>query len=375
MNCIDVKKTRAVIDLEAIAYNYRKTKEYSSGKRICAVIKADAYGHGAAQVAKRLEAEGCDFFAAATVDEAVRIRNAGVKGTVLILGYVLDSYLDCAVENDISLAVDTSEHLGKIAEKAAGRRVKIHIKLDTGMNRTGFCAKSDTLCGDLVTASEIFKANPNMVFEGLFSHFAVADEPDGEPFSEIQYERFAKTAQMLEEIGMKPQIKHICNSAGIRRFSDRMGLDAVRCGISLYGCENSGGEYMPAMEFITTVVNIHEMKKGEKVGYGLDYTAPKDMKIAVIGAGYADGLRRSIAEGGGFVLICGKKAPFVGRICMDMAMVDISDIAEAKVEDDAVIFGYSGNAHLSADTAAQIAGTISYEIICGVSARVPRLYK
>lgn len=373
MNCIDVKKTRAVIDLEAIAHNYAKTKAVCRGKRVCAIIKADAYGHGAAPVAKRLEAEGCDFFAAATVDEALRIRSAGVKGTVLILGYVLDSYLDCAMENDISLAVDTSRHLAKIAEKANGRQVKIHIKLDTGMNRTGFSAKDGELCDDLVKAKEIFKANPNMIFEGLFSHFAVADDDDGEEFSEIQYERFVNTAEMLEKIGMKPKIKHICNSAGIRKFSDRMGLDAVRCGISLYGCEV--GDYEPAMEFITTVVNVHSMKKGEKVGYGLAYTAERDMKIAVIGAGYADGLRRSIAEGGGYVLIHGKKAPFVGRICMDMAMVDVSEIDEVAVEGDAVIFGYSGNAHLSADTVASIAGTISYEIICGVSARVPRVYK
>ena len=375
MNFTDVKKTRAIINLDAIAHNYRLAKEVCGNKRICAIIKADAYGHGAAPVAKRLEQEGCDFFATATVDEALRLRESEVKGTVLILGYVLDCYLENAISNGISLAVDTYEHLESIVKAAEGRTVKVHIKLDTGMNRTGFPAKDDELCEELKKVVSLFENNENLVLEGLFSHFAVADDDDGEAFSDVQYARFLSTAEKLEKLGIVPEIKHICNSAGLRKFSDKMGLDAVRCGISLYGCETAGLDYKPAMDFVTTVVNVHTMKKGEQVGYGLAYTAPKDMKIAVIGAGYADGLKRCIAAGGGYVLLHGKKAPFVGRICMDMAMVDVTDIPEVKVEDDAVIFGYSEGVHLSADKVADFASTISYEIICAVSARVPRVYK
>ena len=375
MNFTDVKITRAVIDLDAVAHNYRLAKEVCENKRICAIIKADAYGHGAAPVAKCLEKEGCDFFATATVDEALRLRENGVKGTVLILGYVLSCYLESAISNGISLAADTYEHLESILKAANGRKVRVHINLDTGMNRTGFPAKDEALCDELMRAASLIKNNENLVFEGLFSHLAVADDDDGEAFSNIQYERFLNTAEKLEKEGLVPEIKHICNSAGLRKYSDRMGLDAVRCGISLYGCERAGLDYKPAMDFVTTVVNVHTMKKGEQVGYGLSFTAPKDMKIAVIGAGYADGLKRCIAENGGYVLIHGKKAPFVGRICMDMAMVDITDIPDVKVEDDAVIFGYSEGVHLSADEVAVFAGTISYEIICAVSARVPRVYK
>ena len=375
MNFTDVKKTRAVIDLDAIAHNYKVAKEVCGGKRICAIIKADAYGHGAAAVAKRLEAEGCDFYATATVDEALSLRENGVKGTVLILGYVLDCYLENAISNGISLAVDSFMHLQNILKAAKGRKVRVHIKLDTGMNRTGFPAKDGELCDELKLVSELIKNNDNLIFEGLFSHLAVADDDDGEEFSEIQYSRFVSVAEKLEKQGIVPEIKHICNSAGLRKFSDKMGLDAVRCGISLYGCEVSGFDYKPAMDFVTTVVNVHTMKKGEQVGYGLSFTAEKDMKIAVIGAGYADGLKRCIAGGGGYVLIHGQKAKFVGRICMDMAMVDVTDIPDVKVEDDAVIFGYSEGSHLSADKVAEFANTISYEIICAVSARVPRVYK
>lgn len=374
MSFTDVKKTRAIVNLDAIAHNYKLAKKVCNNKRICAIIKADAYGHGAVPVAKCLEKEGCDFFATATVDEALSLRENGVKGTVLILGYVLDCYLESAISNDISLAVDTYEHLESIVEAAKGRAVRVHIKLDTGMNRTGFSAKDGGLCEEIERLADIFKNNDNLVFEGLFSHLAVADDDDGEAFSDIQYKRFLSTAEKMEKIGLVPQIKHICNSAGLRKFSDKMGLDAVRCGISLYGCEKAGLDYKPAMDFVTTVVNVHAMEKGEQVGYGLSFTAPKDMKIAVIGAGYADGLKRCIATGGGYVLIHGKKAPFVGRICMDMAMVDVTDIPEVKVEDDAVIFGYSEGVHLSADEVAEFASTISYEIICAVSARVPRVY-
>lgn len=375
MNHTDVKRIRAVVDLEAIAHNYKLAKSICENKRICTIIKADAYGHGAVMVAERLQKEGCDFFATATIDEAISLRKNGVKGTVLVLGYVHECYLEGAITGDISLSVDTCEHLSDIIRVANGRPAKVHIKLDTGMNRTGFSAKEDTLCPEILQMAKLLKEHTNITFEGLFSHLAVADDDDGREFSYIQFKRFLKTSELIEKLGIKPLVKHICNSAGIRKFSADMGLDAVRCGIALYGCEKSGFNFKPAMEFITTVVNVHTMKKGEKVGYGLNYTAPKDMKIAVIAAGYADGLKRCVATGGGYVLIRGKKAPFIGRICMDMSMVDVSHIPDISVEDDAVLFGYSEGVHLSADEVARFADTISYEIICAVSARVPRLYK
>ena len=370
----DKEKTRAVVDLEAIANNYNVLKKMNDSIRIAAVVKSDAYGHGAVAVSKRLEKEGCDFFTVATIDEALELRENGIKSTVLILGYVLDDYIDYAIENDISLAVDTCEKLEKIASIASGRKVKIHIKLDTGMNRTGFDAKYDAVSEELDKALCVFKENSNLICEGVFSHFAVADEKEESSFTNLQFERFEKSISKIREHGVNPQICHICNSAGFFEYGKRMHLDAVRQGILLYGCSRNDARFKPSMQFITKIINIHNLKAGESVGYGLKFTAEKDMKIAVIAAGYADGLKRCLSCGKGYVLCSGKKAPFVGRICMNMAMIDVTDIPDVKIEDDAVIFGLSNGVYLSADEVAECADTISYEIICNVSHSVPRVY-
>ncbi len=375
MKFTDVKKTRAVIDLEMAAQNYNYTKRISHGARVAAVIKADGYGHGAVKIAQRLAKEGCDFFAVSSVDEALEIRDAGIKETILILGFVLDEYLEYAISEDISLAVDTHEHLKKIVEVAAGRTVKIHIKLDTGMNRTGFIVRDGGASEELEMAAKLIEETENIVCEGVFTHLAMADEETGDEFSHLQLDRFERTLKALEELGVHPEIKHICNSAGILKYSEKMHFDAVRMGLMLYGGLDEYPEFRPCMEFITTVINIHDMKKGESASYGLRFTADRDMKIAVIGAGYADGIKRCLSNGVGYVLINGKKAPFLGRICMDMSMVDVSNIQDVNIGDDAVIFGYSNGKHLSVGEVARLAGTIPYEIICGVSKRVPRIYK
>lgn len=371
----DVKKTRAIVDLEAIAHNYRQAvKLCAPDTAVAAVVKANAYGHGAVRVARRLMEEGCSFFTVATVDEALELRAGGVEGTVLILGYVLDEYLSEAVKNDISLAADSVEHMEKISEAAGGQPVKVHIKLDTGMNRTGFAVKNEPMTPELLRAARLFREHPNMVCEGIFSHFAMADEENGEPFTRIQFERFQRAAEAFERQGVKPAVRHICNSAGLVRF-EKMRLDVVRMGITLYGCGALDAACRPAMEFRTRIVNVHELKAGESVSYGLTYTAESDRRIAIIGAGYADGLKRCLSNGRGYVLCRGAKAPFVGRICMDMAMIDVTHIPDASVGDDAVIFGRDGGAFLSADEVADCVGTIPYEILCSVSERVPRVYR
>ena len=349
LNHTDVKKTRAVIDLNAIAGNYMHTAKACAPAKVAAVVKADAYGHGALAVAKRLNAVGCDFFTVSNIDEALELRTGGITGTILVLGYVLDEFLPEAVENDISLAVDTVAHLKTILRAADGRPVKIHIKLDTGMNRTGFFAKGDgaPLDEELHKAVELIEKHPNLVCEGIFSHFAVADEPEGSAFTETQYARFTETVEKLRALGLKPTYRHICNCAGIVRFP-QMHLDAVRMGVTLYGCGDLDSACVPAMTFKTRVINVHTLKKGESVSYGCTYTADTDRRIAVIGAGYADGYKRCLS-GKGYVLCHGKKAPLVGRICMDMAMVDVTDIPEAAVGDDVVLFGKDGDERLPAE--------------------------
>lgn len=370
----DNEKTRAVVDLSAIANNYKVFKEMNGEIRVAAVVKSDAYGHGAVAVSKRLEKEGCDFFTVATIDEALELRENGIKSTILILGYVLDNYLEYAIENDISLAVDSCEKLEKIVKIAKERKVRIHLKLDTGMNRTGFSVKYEAMPQDLENALSVFKNNENIICEGVFSHFAVADEKEEAGFTNLQFERFEKCIAKIREYGVNPQICHICNSAGFFEYGNRMHLDAVRQGILLYGCGRNDERFKPSMQFITKIINIHDVKAGEGIGYGLKFTAEKDMKIAVIAAGYADGIRRCLSCGKGYVLCNGKKAPFVGRICMNMAMIDVSCIPDVCMEDDVVIFGKSKDAYLSADEVAKCADTISYEILCGVSSAVPRVY-
>lgn len=370
----DEKKIRAVIDLKKLANNYNRIKNMVGEAKVAAIIKADGYGHGAVKVAKALQDEKCDFFAVSSIDEALELRDAGIDGTILILGYVLDEYIEYAIVNDISLTVDTLIHLEKIIEVANGRKVKIHIKLDTGMNRTGFNGREE-VSPELIKAAQLIKNTENAAFEGIFTHFAMADEPDGDEFSYLQLERLEKTIKELEKMGIKPQMKHICNSFGMLKYADRMHFDAVRAGIVMYGGIDEYPEFEPCMEFITKIINIHEIKKGESASYGLKFTADKDTKVAVIGAGYADGILRCLSCGAGYVLVNGKKAPFLGRICMDMSIVDISDIPDAKIGDDAVLFGYSNGKHLSVGEVARLAGTIPYEILCSVSKRVPRIYK
>ncbi len=371
----DIKKTRVIVDLDAIASNYLHTKELAGDVRVAAVVKADAYGHGALPVARALADVGCDFFAVATIDEALALRADGISGTILVLGYVLDGCLGDAIENGVSLAVDSTAHLERIIATAGNRTALVHLKLDTGMNRTGFSAKGETVSSALWDAVGLLKEHPNIRCEGVFSHFPVADETGEEArrFTEKQFRAYQHTVGFLREKGIVPTICHICNSAGILNYAD-MHLDAVRAGICLYGLETNDPAYRPAMQFKTIIVNIHTITPGESVGYGLAFTADTTMRIAVIGAGYADGLKRCLSSGKGYVLCHGKKAPILGRVCMDMTMIDITDIPEAVVGDDAVIFGESEGVYLSAEEVAACAQTISYEILCSVSKRVPRLY-
>ena len=368
----DTEKTYALIDLDALAANYRTAVKKAKGAAVFAVVKADAYGHGALAAAHRLEKEGCPGYCVSNVNEALELRDGNVKGMILVLGYVLDGTLAAAVENGISLAVDTPAHLQAIADAAAGREARVHLKLGTGMNRTGFDVSADSFPAELAKAAEILRAHPNLAVEGVFSHFAMADEPDGGDFTHLQYARFSAAVRELEAHGVHPKYRHIANSAGIEHFPETHG-NAVRMGITLYGGTKDEG-YRGVMSFFTSVVNVHMLRAGESVSYGLTYTAPCDRVIAVIGAGYADGFFRSLSGGKGVVMIRGREAPVLGRVCMDMTMVDVTDIPGVKPGDRVLLFGKDGSAELPATRQAANAGTISYELLCAVSKRVPRKY-
>lgn len=371
-NITDTAKTRAEIDLNAVLNNYLYTKSIV-GKRIICVVKADAYGHGAVAVAKKLQENGADFFAVANIDEALELRRGGITGGILILGYVFPDFIDTAINNEISISLASLNAAKFIVERACGRKIKVHIKLNTGMNRTGFNISHGNVPADLIETAKILKSNPNIIPEGVFSHFAAAE--NNPEFSKFQYHNYLIGEKYLESVGIIPEIRHICNSAGLLEYRD-MHLDAVRLGITLYGCseECTNSEYLPVMQFKTRIVDIHELNSGDCVSYGLTYKADKPIKMAVICAGYADGLRRCLSGGKGYVLCHGKKAQIIGRVCMDMSMIEISDIPEAKVGDDVVIWGEDSGVMLTCDEQAKNADTISYELLCGVSKRVPRIY-
>lgn len=362
----DGLKTWCVVDLNAIAHNYNYTKSNTTSRVIC-VIKANAYGHGAIPVAKRLIKEGCDFFAVSSLEEALELRRGGIDCSILVLGYVLPCRMAEAVDNDISFACASLEFAKKLSEARLSGKAKIHIKLNTGMNRTGFNVCHSSGYDELKSALDFIKGNDSIHVEGIFSHFAKAE--DDKSFTEKQWGYFENAVDYIKTSGIMPDMLHICNSAGTYNFPS-MHLDAVRLGINLYGCSTDDKNYTNAMDFFTRIVDIHNLKEGDGVSYGLRYIADKKRKIAVIGAGYADGILRCLSDGKGYFVLRGQKCPILGRVCMDMTMIDISDVPNAEVGDIVTIWGKD----LPTDEQAKNAGTISYELMCGVAPRVTRIY-
>lgn len=366
-------KNWCTVSLDNIISNYKLTAKNTS-KRVICVIKSDAYGHGAKEVGKALTEAGCDMFAVSSFNEAKELRDCGITCSILILGRVMPHEIPLACKLDIALAAGSLDFIKEAADavKSCQNKLKIHIKLNTGMNRTGFNTTSEQGLEELRKASRLICENASYIeTEGVFSHFAKAE--DDRQFSCQQYERFKKGTQLIEESGLSPKLLHICNSAGILNNSD-MYLDAVRLGIALYGCEAEKSGYLPVMSLYARILEIHKLSTGDGVSYGLDFKAEKPTTVAVIGIGYGDGLLRSLSNGKGYVLYKGVKCPIVGRVCMDMTMIDISGVHDAKVYDPVTVFGKSKEGFISCSEQAENAGTISYELLCSVSKRVPRIY-
>ncbi len=360
-------KTWCSVNLDAIAHNYNYTKSKTRAEVIC-IIKADAYGHGAVKVACRLEDEGCTFFAVSSIEEALELRHGGIKGSILVLGYILPSRIEEAIREDISFACASYDFAKALCStNVPGKKARIHIKLNTGMNRTGFNVCLGHPDDGFNEAISLISQSDNITVEGVFSHFAAAE--CDEDFSSLQCDRLLDAVKQMESFGIKPQMIHICNSSGAEKYPE-MHFDAVRLGIHLYGHESADGNYVPAMEFLTRIVDIHTLCEGDGVSYGLDFIAQDNMKIAVVGAGYADGVLRCLSNGKGNMMVHGVKCPIIGRVCMDMTMIDISGVPDAKVGDVVTIWGEG----LSCREQAENAGTISYELLCSISPRVKRVY-
>ncbi len=369
-------RTWAEIDLSALVHNFNLIKQMTHKSKIMAVVKANAYGHSVYDVAPVLDKAGADCFAVSNIDEALQLRELKISKPILILGYTPASCAKILAENNISQCVYSKEYALLLSEysKKQNVNVNIHIKLDTGMSRLGFDCRTDGLCG-LNTALECAEL-PHLKFEGIFTHFAVsdrtADSDDG--FTQGQFKRFQKSVEYFEQNGLKAKMCHCANSAAIIKDADKH-LDITRPGIILYGIEpDSSSEFkkglIPVMTLKSVVSMVKEINVGDTVSYGRIFKAQRKMKIATVTAGYADGYPR-ILSNKAYVLINGYKAKILGRVCMDQMAVDVSDIPHVKMGDEVILFGKD----LPVNKLAKMADTIGYEIVCGISPRVPRIVK
>lgn len=376
------KRTWAEVNLDNIEHNYNIIKKQLSEKtKICCVIKADAYGHGSLELAQLYERLGADFFAVSNLEEALELRIGGISLPILILGYTPASYAKELAENNISQAVFSVEYAKQLSEsaKSLGVCVKVHLKIDTGMSRIGIMCQNIERDNAPSQALEIF-ALDGLNVTGIFTHFAVSDEKDeGREYTEHQLECFKYVISALKDSGIDTDniICHCANSAAIMDYA-RTQIDMVRAGIILYGLAPSGKlkgqlDLRPAMEIKSVVAHIKEIEKGTTVSYGRTFTADKKMRIATVPIGYADGYIRSLA-GDAYMIVGGKKAKVVGRICMDQCMLDVTDIDNIKVGDVVTVVGKVGDAEISTDDVAAWTGTINYEVVCLVGKRVPRVY-
>lgn len=372
-NFPDYKRSFACVDLGKIKKNFDALRDcISSDVKIMAVIKADAYGHGSVEVAKSLE-NRADYFAVADIEEAVEIRKAGVKTPILILAYTNPSLFSVLVENGFTATVYSLEDAKILSETAVklGKIAKIHIAVDTGMSRIGFndTAENADVVKDI---SEL----DNIEIEGIFSHLACADVKD-KTDALNQKNRFDAFLAMLCDKGVDIPLKHISNSAAAIDMDCSYSM--VRLGISLYGMypsdevESEKVELYPAMEVFSHVIRVNEIDAGVGVGYGHAYVAKEKRRIATVSIGYADGYSRAFSNKG-VVLINGKRASVIGKVCMDQIMVDITDIENVKAGDTVVIMGKDGDEFISAEELGELSGSFNYEVICTFMPRVKRTY-
>lgn len=366
----------AEISLEAIGHNIREVKKrLPEGVKLLGVVKANAYGHGAVPVASYLENQ-VDYFATATIEEAVELRENGISAPILILGYVSPSQYGDLVEYDITQTIDSYAQALALEKEAArqNRKAKAHLAVDTGMTRIGFQVTDH----DADEAAKIADL-PHIELEGMFTHFSCADQED-KTYCSMQMEKYDKMTALLAERGVTIPLRHICNSAGIMEFDDHR-FEMVRSGIITYGIYPSEEvkkerlDLIPALSWKSHVIHVKEVGPGIGVSYGATYVTEKPMtRIATVSAGYADGYPRALSNQG-CVLIHGKKAPIIGRICMDQMMVDVTDIPDVQVEDVVTLIGTDGDETITIEEIANPAARFDYEMLCDISSRVTRVYK
>lgn len=372
-NCLTSKNKKrcwAEINLDNIAYNYRFFKNAAEGE-IIAVVKADAYGHGAVRVSKKLEQENCRFFAVSNIEESLVLRQKGIKSTVMLLGYTPLCRFYTAYKNEITLCVNSLTYAVQLNALAKKRSIKVkcQIKLDTGMGRMGFDALKENIFCELKSVYSL----SNLTVTGIFSHFSSADgeKSSDRRYTKRQYSRFLEILNFLKSEGINAGLTHHANSAAALR-GEFSGLCASRIGLGLYGISplpKLNALLKPAMELKAAIAFVKQSEKGRAISYGRKFVTEKETDIATVCVGYADGYKRQLGKGS-VMDIYGKSAPVIGRVTMDMVMLDVSGIP-CKAEDIVTVLGENA---LTMTQAAKKLKTIPYEIICGISSRVKRVY-
>lgn len=368
----DVYRTNyCEIDLDAIRNNVRVMKKYARSPHFLAVVKANAYGHGAVPVAKAALEAGADWLAVAIPEEGVQLRDAGIQAPILVLGGAEPQAVDAIAAAELTQVVFDECMIRALANAGVrtGKEVQVHLGIDTGMCRIGVRSPEEA-----AKLTEEIDRLPGIRLTGCFTHMATADEPEPEG-TKAQIARFKSVCEAIDRVHSAPIIHHAANTASIFRYPE-VHLDMVRGGIALYGYPPVPGVegLRAAMRWITRAVYVKTIQPGEKVSYGGLFTAQRPTRVMTIPVGYADGYNRRLSCTGS-VLVRGKRAPILGRVCMDQVMVDVTDIPGAEAGDEVVLIGAQGNECISAEEIASLLGTISYEVICSPSARVPRVYK
>jgi alanine racemase len=382
--------TRAEIDLQALAHNYRELRRVTDPSAgIMAVVKADGYGHGATQVAQVALDCGAKFLAVARFSEAVQLREAGITAPILLFGYSLPAYVNTMAENNVRVSINSLSSARMLSAEAVrtGKTLRVHIKIDTGMGRLGLL--SDELAINSASATgdhgnRVLKdvltiaALPHMEVEGIFTHFANADASD-KTQTRIQFNRFTSLLDALGKEGFHVKFRHAANSAATIELPETH-LDLVRPGVSQYGLwpseevDKSLIDLKPVMSIKSTVIHVKSVDAGFPVSYGSTHHTSRPTRIATVPIGYADGFDRGLSSRG-HMLVNGVRAPIIGRVCMDLTMIDVGHIPNVLLEDEVVIMGRQGNEEITADEIAGQVGTINYEIVSSLTTRVAKVYK
>jgi alanine racemase len=378
----------AEVDLSAIAHNVRELRRLTRPQaRVMAVVKANGYGHGAVEVARTALANGAEWLGVARLPEAIPLREAGFDVPILVFGYTPPTEAGRLIDFDLRQSVysPAAARAYSAATAACGKRIRVHLKVDTGMGRLGIVpealsgkASGHAVGEDFIREATAIARLPGLDVEGIFTHFAASDSADTS-YAKHQLALFLEALSALRAAGLEFAVRHAANSAAVIALPESH-LDLVRPGIALYGLRPSdevdltGISLQPAMALKARIIHLKSVPAGTCISYGMTYRTPAPTVIATIPAGYADGYRRLLSSRGG-MLVGGRRVPVVGRVCMDLTMLDVGTVPDACIEDEVVIFGRQGNEFISADDLARELGTINYEIVCDLTARVPRIYQ